>query len=76
MSPLRSVPAGGTRRHTHERLGIKADKMAGGHLVMLSRPYDLAEHLDVYARVSPRLRRTHTAPTHGFLVGNYRAGDR
>jgi pimeloyl-ACP methyl ester carboxylesterase len=38
------------RRHAHERLGIEADEMAGGHYVMLSRPYELAEHLDAYAR--------------------------
>jgi hypothetical protein len=38
------------RRHAHERLGIEADEMAGGHYVMLSRPHELAEHLDAYAR--------------------------
>lgn len=38
------------RRHAHERLGIEADEMAGGHYDMLSRPYELAENLDAYAR--------------------------
>jgi hypothetical protein len=37
------------RRHARERLGIGADEMAGGHYVMLSRQYELAEHLDAYA---------------------------
>jgi hypothetical protein len=33
------------RSHAHERLGIEADEMAGGHYVMLSRPYELAEQM-------------------------------
>ena len=37
------------RRHARERLGIEADEMDGGHYVALSRPVELAEHLDAYA---------------------------
>jgi hypothetical protein len=35
--------------HARERLGIEADEMDGGHYVALSRPVELAEHLDAYA---------------------------
>jgi pimeloyl-ACP methyl ester carboxylesterase len=38
------------RRHARERLGIEADELDGGHYVTLSRPHDLAERLDAYAR--------------------------
>jgi pimeloyl-ACP methyl ester carboxylesterase len=37
------------RHHARERLGIEADEMDGGHYVALSRPVELAEHLDAYA---------------------------
>jgi hypothetical protein len=37
------------RRHARERLGIEADEMDGGHYVTLSRPFELAERLDMYA---------------------------
>jgi hypothetical protein len=32
------------------RLGFDPDEMEGGHLNMLSRPVELAERLDAYAR--------------------------
>ena len=38
------------RRHARERLGIEADEMDGGHYVSLSRPRELADRLDAYAR--------------------------
>jgi pimeloyl-ACP methyl ester carboxylesterase len=40
------------RRHARERLEIEADEMDGGHYVSLSRPRELAEQLDAYARVT------------------------
>jgi pimeloyl-ACP methyl ester carboxylesterase len=33
------------RRHVKERLGITPDEMPGSHMVMLSRPGELADHL-------------------------------
>ncbi|WP_216900550.1 alpha/beta fold hydrolase [Nocardia alni] len=33
------------RRHVSERLGITPDEMPGGHMVMLSRPGELADYL-------------------------------
>ena len=33
------------RRHAHDRLGIAADEMDGGHYVTLSRPRELADRL-------------------------------
>jgi pimeloyl-ACP methyl ester carboxylesterase len=36
-------------RHAHERLGIEADEIGGGHYISLSRPRELAEHLHAYA---------------------------
>jgi hypothetical protein len=33
----------------HERLGIEADQIGGGHYISLSRPRELAERLHVYA---------------------------
>ncbi|MGB5951202.1 MAG: hypothetical protein WBG57_01675 [Ornithinimicrobium sp.] len=36
------------RRHAHERLGIQADEIDGGHYVALSRPAELAERLSGY----------------------------
>ena len=35
------------RRHARERLDLEADEMAGGHYVVLSRPRELAERLDI-----------------------------
>jgi len=46
----RMFPADWTRRHARERLGIEADEMDGGHYISLSRPRELAERLDSYAR--------------------------
>lgn len=46
----RLFPAGFQRRVAQERLGITPDEMDGGHLVALSRPAELAERLDSYAR--------------------------
>ncbi|HEY9379137.1 MAG TPA: hypothetical protein VIQ02_18825 [Jiangellaceae bacterium] len=43
------VPAAWARRHAHERLGIEADEIDGGHYISLSRPRQLAEHLHAYA---------------------------
>lgn len=37
------------RRLAHERLGIEADEVVGGHCAMLSRPADIAELLIRYA---------------------------
>src|SRR5690606_41427210 len=34
-----------TRRHVRERLGIVPDEMPGSHMVMLSRPSELAAYL-------------------------------
>lgn len=45
----RMFPASWARRHAHERLGIDADEIDGGHYVALSRPGDLAHHLSRYA---------------------------
>jgi pimeloyl-ACP methyl ester carboxylesterase len=41
----RLFPRDFQRRVAHERLGLGIDEMAGGHLPMLSRPRELAEHL-------------------------------
>jgi pimeloyl-ACP methyl ester carboxylesterase len=45
----RFLPAPLQRRVARERLGITPDEMAGGHLLALSRPADLAERLVGYA---------------------------
>lgn len=45
----RFFPAAFQRRVAHERLGISADEMPGGHLVALSRPGELASRLEAYA---------------------------
>jgi Alpha/beta hydrolase family len=45
----RFFPAGFQRRVAHERLGLSADEMPGGHLVALSHPGELASRLDAYA---------------------------
>jgi pimeloyl-ACP methyl ester carboxylesterase len=45
----RMFPAAWARRHAHERLGIEADELDGGHYISLSRPRELAEHLHAYA---------------------------
>jgi pimeloyl-ACP methyl ester carboxylesterase len=44
------------RRHARERLGVEADEMDGGHYITLSRPRELAERLDAYARSVRDLR--------------------
>ncbi len=41
----RFFPVGFQRRVAHERLGILADEIPGGHLVALSRPAELAGYL-------------------------------
>jgi pimeloyl-ACP methyl ester carboxylesterase len=46
----RFFPAEFQRRVVGERLGMVPDEMDGGHLVALSRPVELAERLDAYAR--------------------------
>lgn len=38
------------RRVVRERLGVPVDEMPGGHLVALSRPVELADRLEAYAR--------------------------
>ncbi|GAA3512946.1 pimeloyl-ACP methyl ester carboxylesterase [Streptosporangium album] len=54
----RLFPAEFMRRLAHDRLGIVADEMDGGHLVALSRPEELADRLEAYRRKdrSPRSR--------------------
>ncbi|MFI7635094.1 alpha/beta fold hydrolase [Nonomuraea sp. NPDC049400] len=37
------------RRHVEERLGIVPDELPGSHMVMLSRPRELADYLDQVA---------------------------
>jgi hypothetical protein len=43
------VPGRWARRHAHERLGIEADEIDGGHYISLSRPRELAQRLHAYA---------------------------
>jgi pimeloyl-ACP methyl ester carboxylesterase len=45
----RMFPAAFQRRVARERLGIEADEIAGGHMIALARPRELAERLDAYA---------------------------
>jgi pimeloyl-ACP methyl ester carboxylesterase len=44
----RFFPAEFQRRVVQQRLGIAPDEMAGGHLVALSRPKELADRLEAY----------------------------
>ncbi|MBO4207286.1 alpha/beta hydrolase [Micromonospora echinofusca] len=44
----RFFPADFMRRVVRDRLGVPPDEMAGGHLVMLSRPVELADRLEAY----------------------------
>ncbi len=44
----RFFPVEFQRRVVRERLGITLDEMAGGHLVALSRPKELADRLEAY----------------------------
>ena len=46
----RCFPADFQRRIAGERLGVAADEIPGGHLVALSRPVELADRLEDYAR--------------------------
>jgi pimeloyl-ACP methyl ester carboxylesterase len=46
----RMFPAAWARDHARERLNVVADEMDGGHYIALSRPRELAERLDEYAR--------------------------
>jgi len=46
----RMFPATFQRRVVRDRLGFEPDEMDGGHLTALSRPTELAERLDTYAR--------------------------
>ena len=45
----RMFSAAWARHQAHERLGIEADEIDGGHYISLSRPRELAEHLHAYA---------------------------
>jgi Alpha/beta hydrolase family len=45
----RFFPADFQRRVAHERLGISADELPGGHLVALSQPEELTARLEAYA---------------------------
>ncbi|MGD9988798.1 alpha/beta fold hydrolase [Pseudonocardia sp.] len=45
----RFFPLAFQRAQVADRLGIEVDEMAGGHLVALSRPAELAARLDAYA---------------------------
>jgi hypothetical protein len=45
----RMFPAACARRHAHQRLGIEADQIDGGHYISLSRPRQLAQRLHAYA---------------------------
>ncbi|HZB97406.1 MAG TPA: alpha/beta hydrolase [Candidatus Sulfotelmatobacter sp.] len=46
----RFFPVEFQRRVVRERLGITPDEMAGGHLVALSRPKELADRLEAYRK--------------------------
>jgi pimeloyl-ACP methyl ester carboxylesterase len=46
----RLFPAEWIRRAVRERLGITPDEIDGGHCVALSRPKELADRLEAYAR--------------------------
>ncbi len=48
----RIFPASFQRRVARDRLGIDADEVDGGHLAMLSRPREVAEHLEAYGHPS------------------------
>jgi pimeloyl-ACP methyl ester carboxylesterase len=48
----RFFPIDFQRRVVRERLGIALEEMPGGHLLALSRPYELAAQLDSYAHLS------------------------
>ncbi len=49
----RVFPPGFQRRVARERLGIEADEIAGGHLVALANPVELARLLHAYAAEAP-----------------------
>ncbi len=44
----RFFPAGFQRRIAEERLGVTPDEIAGGHLVALGRPAEVADRLEAY----------------------------
>ena len=44
----RCFPAAFARRHAHERLGLVADEIDGGHMPYVSRPKELADRLEAY----------------------------
>jgi pimeloyl-ACP methyl ester carboxylesterase len=44
----RLFPASFLRRVAHERLGLTADEIDGGHCVALNRPKELAARLEAY----------------------------
>jgi pimeloyl-ACP methyl ester carboxylesterase len=48
----RMFPPIWARSHARERLGVEADEMDGGHYITLSRPHELVERLDTYARAA------------------------
>src|ERR671917_461179 len=62
----RFFPVGFQRRVAGERLGITPDEMAGGHLVALSHPKELADRLEAY--------REDIAGRVGFLLHQRRDG--
>ncbi len=57
----RLFPAEFQQRVAHERLGIQADEMPGGHLVALSQPAELSARLIAYAEGSRVGRQQHGA---------------
>jgi pimeloyl-ACP methyl ester carboxylesterase len=48
----RLFPAEWMRRVVRERLGITPDEIDGGYCVALSRPKELAGHLEAYAQAA------------------------
>ena len=46
-------PAAWARRHAHQRLGIEADQIDGGHYIALSWPRELADRLHLHAAAMP-----------------------
>ena len=53
----RFFPAGFQRRIAEDRLGITPDEIAGGHLLALGHPAELADRLEAYRRGGRRRRR-------------------
>jgi phenylalanine-4-hydroxylase len=53
LSNDRLFPAFFLRRVAQERLGITPDEIDGGHCPALSRPKELADHLEAYHAQTP-----------------------